>query len=94
MIAVRVNTRWLVKSAASRDEVLAAVRSGFADSDITFAVSDGDLGALGLPLWTVVIFSATHGDFARLTSDVAARVAALGLADRLAELTLESSFQS
>jgi hypothetical protein len=94
MLKVQVNSRWLVQGAPYRDDVLAAVRSGFSGTGITFDVSDGDLGAAGLPLWTVVIFSAHHGDFDRLHADVTAHVAALGLGVRLAQLTPESDFRS
>ena len=94
MFEVQVNSRWLLQGAAYRDEVLATVQSSFSGTGITFDVSDGDLGAAGLPLWTVVIFSAHHGDFERLHADVATRVAGLGLGDRLAELIPESDFRS
>jgi hypothetical protein len=94
LLKVQVNSRWLLQGAPYRDEVLAAVRSGFSGTGITFDVSDGDLGAAGLPLWTVVIFSAHHGDFNRLHADVATRVVALSLGDQLAQLTPESDFRS
>ena len=70
-----VNSRWILKSPARRDRVLGEIESALEGAAITWSVDDSpELGALGLPLWTVVVFHARHGDPDRLDRDVELRL--------------------
>ena len=53
---------------------------------IGFDVTDGEMGALGLPRWTTVWFHAEHSDYNRLRCDVVERVEQAGLSEVVLEL--------
>jgi hypothetical protein len=66
-----VNSRWILKRAAARDHVLSALESALERCAITWSVEDSpDVGALGMPRWTVFVFHAQHGYPDSLDRDV------------------------
>jgi hypothetical protein len=86
-----VNSRWILKSPAMRGRALREVESALEGAAITWSVEDSpDLGALGLPIWTVFVFHAQHGDPDRLDRDVELRLSGHNeLALYLEKLTVE-----
>jgi hypothetical protein len=74
-VAIPVNVRWIFKSVAHRQRAPEIIEPLFAGSGITWEINDSlELGGVGLPRWSVVIFRAQHGDFELLDRDVAERI--------------------
>ena len=78
--AVQVNHAIKLKYAADRprlDRLIESVRR----DDLEAQAIDGPLGALGLPLWTSVVFTAPHGDADAVEHVVSSRLDEAGVTD-------------
>jgi hypothetical protein len=75
-VPLPANVRWKLKSVVFRERALPLIESLFAESAITWSVDEPPVEEdRGIPDWTVIIFTAEHGDFERLDRFVEARIA-------------------
>jgi hypothetical protein len=74
-VALPVHDRWIVKGPGQRSRALRAAEVATRSTGLTHSVDDcPEVGALGLLMWTVIDFTAQHGDYARLHHDVLSAV--------------------